>query len=92
MRTVTLRIGTYVKDIGLDVRVTSYTQKACFNALNQYQENGILEIHFLGEMSHLRTDVIARRSRVGCAEKGTRGQFHCHRWIKTTELTAKRRQ
>lgn len=76
MRTVTPRTGTYVKDIGLEVRVTSYTKKACFNALNQYQENGILEIHFLGEMSHLRTNVIARRSRVGCAEKGTRGQFH----------------
>lgn len=43
------------------MRVTSYIQKGHFNALNQYQENGILETDFLGGTSYLRTDMAAMR-------------------------------
>lgn len=59
MRTAIARAESYVERIRLDIRVTSCTQTGHFNALNLYQENGILETDFLGETSYMRTDVVA---------------------------------
>ena len=70
------RVETYVECIRLDRRVRSYTQKGCFNALNQHQENGILETDFLGDTSHLRTDVVAR----GRGERAYGDFLLSHRW------------
>lgn len=55
-----LRVGTYVEYTRLDLRVISYTQKGCFNALTQYQENEITEdnIDFLREISTVKTNAL----------------------------------